>query len=123
MVKKVKERKSKQQRFREIEHVLQSAGVCGMRVSSVAHHAGIAKSYAHKLLTEMVDAGLIERHIQYEDSDKFYVNYCYYQLPLFDQIGINTDYDGLNGECTMCGKDFSGSADGMCSSCRQVWNG
>lgn len=29
----------------------------------------------------------------------------------------------LSAECTMCGKEFGGSSDGMCSHCRTVWNG
>lgn len=123
MRKKVDNRRSKAQRFREIEQALTEAGWLGLRVAGVASKIGKSKSYTHKLLLEMVDGGLVERRIEYTDNDNFFVNYCYYQLPLFDSVLAGSSYDGLKGECTMCGIDFSGSADGMCSSCRQVWNG
>lgn len=122
MNKKVTDPRNKAHRYGEIARVLIQAGWVGMRVAGVANAIGKSKSYTHKLLLEMVEAKLITRQVEYADGQHFNVNYCYYQLPLFEN-GINNHYDGLNGECTMCGKDFSGSADGMCSSCRQVWNG
>jgi len=84
MRKKVTERRSKEHRFREIEAHLQSAGQGGMRVAGVANAIGKSKSYAHKLLLEMVDLGLIQREVTYTDTDTFFVNYVYYQLALWD---------------------------------------
>lgn len=86
MAKKVTDRRSKEQRFREIEQHLKEAGYLGLRVAGVAKRMGKSKSYAHKLLLEMVDSGLIERRIEYTDTDTFFVNYCYYQLSMFEDL-------------------------------------
>jgi hypothetical protein len=100
----------------------------------MARACQISKTYAHKLVSEMVNEGLVERRIEYTDSDHYFVNYVYYQLELpFDgsiqeerfssYLDSVSDDDMLIAECTMCGKEFAGSVDGMCASCRQVWNG
>lgn len=85
MKKSARNNKSKLSRFREIESVLQDAGWVGLRVAGVARAISVTKSYAHQLLVQMVDEGLIERRIEYTNSDTFFVNYCYYQLELWDE--------------------------------------
>lgn len=122
MKNKVSERGSKAQRFLEIAKHLENAGQVGMRVAGVARAIQKSKSYTHKLLSEMVNFGLIEKEVTYTDSDVFHVNYVYYQLPLWLGDGNFSGWDGITGECSNCGKDMVGER-GMCSSCRQVWNG
>jgi len=40
------------------------------------------------------------------------------------QIVIDAFASDEGDECTMCGKpNVYGGTDGMCSSCRQIWNG
>jgi len=122
MRKKVTDRRSKDQRFREIEQALIEAGHLGLRVAGVAKKLGKSKSYAHKLLLEMVDYGLIERRVEYTDSDTFFVNYCYYQLPLFCEMdsGIShfenppTDNQFLAWECEDCGTLSDGATCSIC---------
>jgi len=94
MRKKVTDRRSKESRFREIESHLISAGWGGLRVAGVAKAIGKSKSYTHKLLLEMVDAGYVERQIEYAEGQRFNVNYVYYQLPLFGvdaSFGLESD--------------------------------
>jgi len=122
MAKKTVERKTKEERFREIEQVLVISGEHGKRIAAIAKELGISKSYAHGLLIEMVHKGLLERAIKDNDDGSYHVNYRYYQLPLWDtslpyfpeEKTETSDNQFLAWECEDCGTLSDGATCSIC---------
>lgn len=93
MKKQATPNKDRQTHYRAIEAALLQAGWGGLRVAGVAKAISLSKSYAHKLLSELVEIGYVTKNFEPDNKGNYFVNYRYYQLPI-SLSGLTEEYDG-----------------------------